>query len=407
MAQQTLFTRRIPLAFTLRPKTLDEIVGQPHLLSRESPLRKLIEADLLSSLVLGGPAGTGKTTIAEVIARITKSTFLRLNATSATIKDIRQAGQAATERGLSAVMFMDECHRMTRVQEDAFLPFVESGALIFIGATTENVFHSIHSPLLSRSQIFILEPLSIKDLLKLILRGIDYYRNNEIKEYRSLEVDVEAAQYIAKVSCGDGRKAISLLEMAVEITENNHITQQIVESIAPSKYMVFSDDTHFDLASWLQGAIQASDPDAAVFALAKWLEAGEDPRYIARRIMVSASEDAAGSPEAALVAHNAFLAACEIGRPECDIVLAHAVTLIASCPRDKSSAKAVWAAVKDVRDKADVEVPKKMRDGHYPGAEKLGHGAYQDGSQPMEYVGIKRTYYHPPATSKYKNPNIK
>ena len=361
----------------------------------------MIEADALSSLLLSGNAGVGKTTLAEVIASTTKSTFVRLNATSATIKDIRKFGQAATDSGISAVIFIDEVHRCSIVQQDALLPFVESGAIVFIGATTENPFFSIRSPLLSRSQIFILEPLGTKDLLKLILKVISYYR----EKGRNLEVDPEAAQYVARISCGDGRKVISLMETAVEVSEDNKISLELVKIIAPSKYMIYSDDAKYDYASALQGSIQASDPDSAIYWLACWLEAGEDPRYITRRIMVSASEDAAGSPEAAMVAHNAFIAACEIGRPECDIVLAHAVTIIASCPRDKSSAKAIWAAVKDVRDKVDVEVPKKMRDSHYQGAEKLGHGAYKDGCEPMEYVGITKTYYHPPTGSKYKNPH--
>lgn len=385
--------RHIPLAYQLRPRTLDEIVGQSHLIAKGAPLRKIIEADKLSSILLSGPAGTGKTTLAEVIASTTKTNFIRLNATSASVKDIRKAGQHATDEGIATVMFMDESHRMSRVQEDAFLPFVESGAIIFIGATTENPFHSTHSALLSRSQIFILEPLDNCDIARLILRGVEFYR----KEGKDIEIDEEAILHIIKVSCGDGRKALSILELAVEIAEDNHITFATVEVIAPSKYMVFTKDTHFDLASWTQGAIQASDPDAAVFALAKWLEAGEDPRYIARRIIVCASEDAAGSPEAAMVAHSAYVAACEVGRPECDIVLAHAVTFIASCPRDKSAAFAIWEALKDVRNKADVEVPKEMRDCHYKGSEKLGHGSYKDGKNQHHYVGVSKKYYNPPS----------
>jgi len=193
------------------------------------------------------------------------------------------------------------------------------------------------------------------------------------------------------------------LDLAVEINDN--VTLEDVEVIAPSKYVVFSDDDHWDLASWMQGSIQASDPDAAVFALAKWLESGEDPRYIARRIMVSASEDATYNPLAALVAHNAYVAACNIGRPECDIIMAHAVVLIACSKRDKSAACSIWNAVKDVRDGVDVAVPKEMRDSHYSGAGILGHGAYKDGMVQSAFVGVKKRYYEPPSFSPYQNLN--
>lgn len=388
-----------PLAHLLRPKTIDEIVGQEHLLGKGGPLRKLIESDKLSSMILMGPAGTGKTTLAECIALRTKARFVNLNATSAGVKDIRKEGQKAMDQRTQVVLFLDEAHRATAVQQDALLPYVENGSLIFIGATTDNVFFSLRSPLISRSIVFTLEKLGKKDLVKLIIKAIEYYK----KTGREIEIDQDAIKHIIKVSCGDGRKCLTILEMAVAISEGV-VDLKAAETAAPSKYSVLTEDGHFDLASWMQGAIQASDPDSAVFALAKWLESGEDPRYIARRILVAASEDCSGNPEVAAVAHNAFIAACEIGRPECDIILSHAVVLAASSPRDKSAAKAIWAAVKDVKDNLDIEVPKSMRDSHYCGADKLGLGAYKEGMNPEAYVGIGKKYYWPPQTSKYQNP---
>ena len=396
--------RREPLAAALRPKSLDEIVGQGHLLGKGAKLRKLIESDTLASILLFGPAGTGKTTIAAVIALTTKAEFVKLNATQATVKDIRKHGENAKKLNSRVVVFTDEVHRFSKVQQDILLPYVEDGHIIFIGATTENPFFSISTALLSRCQMVCeLEPLKPADLVRLLLRGVEH-----LKKTRNIKLDKEAAQHIITVANGDGRKVISILEVAAAVADEGdlHITLELAKAVSPSKYMVFGDQAHFDLASWTQGAIQASDPDSAIYALSKWLESGEDPRYIARRIMVSASEDAMSTPEAAMVAHNAYIAACEIGRPECDIILAHAVVLIASAKRDKSAAKAIWAAVKDVRDAPAIEIPKPLKDSHYPGAAKLGHGAYHDGMAQSEYVGIDRIYYRPPSWSKYKNRNL-
>ena len=380
--------KHAPLAYILRPTTFDEIVGQQHLVAKNAPLRKLIEAQKLSSIILSGPAGIGKTTLATVISKVSNTKFVQLSATSATVKDIRKIGQLAEENNNTVIVFLDEIHRSTKVLEDVLLPFIENGSIVLIGATTENVFFSIHSPLISRSQIFILEPLQLKDLLRLILKSVDYYR----KSGKELEVDPDAAEYIARVSCGDGRKAISLIEMTVEILKDNHITLEIIKTIAPSKYMIYSDDSKYNYASWYQGAIQASDPNTAVYVLAAWLESGEDPRYIARRLMVSASEDCFSNPFAAMVAHSAYISACEIGRPECDIILSHATIVAAQSERNKTACNAIHEAVKDVREGLDIQVPKEMRDMHYPGAEKLGHGAYKDGAEQSAYVGINKKY---------------
>ena len=382
-----------PLAAVLRPKSFDEIAGQQHLFASGAMLRRMIEEDKLSSIILFGPAGTGKTTVAEIIALHTKSKFVKLNATSATVAAIRKEGKLADSLGKRVVMFVDEVHRFSRTQQDVLLPFVEDGTIILVGATTENPFHSINSALLSRSQIFELEHLSTKDIITLIIRGIKYYKSNN----RDVKIDSDAIKHIALVSCGDARKAISILETVVECSPESRITLEIVKDLAPSKYMVFDNrsSTRFDHASAFQGSIQASDADSAIYWLAQWLESGEDPRYIARRLMVSASEDAAGRPEAAAVAHNAYVAACEIGRPECDIILAHATILTATANRDKSAAKAIWSAVADVKNQVDIWVPKEMKDSHYSGAKSLGHGAYHDGMRQQEYIGITKQYYFP------------
>lgn len=291
-------------------------------------------------------------------------------------------------------ILVHNCHRFSKTQQDALLPYVADGDLIFIGATTENPYHSINSALISRSQMVCeLEPLTTRDLLKVLKRGLDYYKNAGTP----VHITRDAAMHIVTMANGDARKVLSILEVAVAVIEgeSTEITLEVAKAVSPSKYMVFGEQAHFNMASAYQGSIQASDPDAAVYWLAKWLESGEDPRYIARRLLVSASEDAAGNPECAMVANNAYIAACEVGRPECDIILAHATVLTASAPRNKSAACAIWAAVKDVRDGVTLEVPKELRDSHYPGAKDLGHGSYHDGMNMGEYVGINRRYYYP------------
>lgn len=382
----------VPLATQLRPTTLDKVVGQTHLLGPSGVLRRMIEGDIFSSAIFYGPAGTGKTTVAEVIAKTTDSWFVRLNATSAKVSDIRKEADKAKNSKKNTIIFVDEIHRFSKTQQDVLLPYIEDGTLIFIGATIDNPFHCLTTPLTSRSQIFQFEPLGPKELGVLIVRGIKHYRKSGLK----VGIDVEAMSHLVKMACGDGRKVLSLMELAVEMLgEVTVISKELAKHVAPSKYVIFDADQHFDLASAFQGSIQASDPDAAVFWLAKWLESGEDPRYIARRLLVSAAEDACSTPHCTAVAHAAFTAACQVGRPECDIVLAQATVLVATAPRDKSAAMAVWEAVKDVRNGVDVTVPKEMRDCHYAGAKKLGQGDYKDGSDQTAYVGVNRTYFRP------------
>jgi putative ATPase len=285
-------------------------------------------------------------------------------------------------------ILVHNCHRFSKTQQDVLLPYCESGDVILIGATTENPFFSINSSLVSRSHIFQLEPLTRKHILKIILRGIGHYRENG----KDLSLTQEAVDYIVNMCCGDGRKALNILEMSTHLSDADEITLEVVQAAAPSKYMIFSEDQHFDLASAFQGSLQASDVDAAIYWLAKWLESGEDPRYIARRLLISAAEDAFSNPMCTAVAHAAYRSACDVGRPECDIVMAQATIMIAQSERNKTAAKAIWAAVKDVRTGEDIQVPKSMKDSHYPGAKHLGHGAYAEGADPGAYIGVNKKY---------------
>jgi putative ATPase len=374
-----------PLASLLRPKSFDQIIGQSHLIGVDKPFRKMIENKRLMSCILFGPNGCGKSSLMSVISSFYKT--FSFNATTFSTKELRKV---IDSEDISVVQ-IDECYRLTATQADVLLPHIENGKIVFVGSTVENPFHTLRRSLLSRCQIFTLEPLSEKELMMLIVKGVKHYREKQI-----LIIDSDAVKYMARVSCGDGRKALCLLEMAKEISGD--ISLEAVKTIAPSKYVIYDEGFKYDYASAFQGSIQHSDPHAAVYWLAKWLESGEDPRYIARRLLVSAAEDAAGNPICTAVAHAAYTAACEVGRPECDIVLSQATVLVASSVRDKSAAIAIWSALKDVREGVDVQVPVSMKDSHYPGAEKLGFGAYHDGMNQSAYVGVNKKYYFPKGT---------
>ena len=377
-----------PLAHKLRPTKLSEIAGQEHLLGPGMPVRRLIEnRKLVNLLFWSTSAGVGKTTLARCIASELGMKLYEFNATTFTVKSLREV----IDKVENPLMFIDEISRLNQVQSDVLLPHLESGKITLIGAQIGNPYFSLQSAIISRCIVFYLEPLKEKDLLKLLLRAIKHYKDNG----KSIKIETEAIKYLINISNGDGRKILSTLDLAVEVSQVENITLEIVKLVSPSKYVVYNEDNHFDFASAEQGSLQASDVDSAIYWLAAWLESGEDPRYIARRLMISASEDACSTPEAAMIAHSAYVAACEIGRPECDIILAHAVTIIASAKRDKASAIAIWEALKDVREKEIIPVPKELRDSHYASASKLGHGAYHDGMNPEAYVGIEKKYFRP------------
>jgi len=306
-------------------------------------------------------------------------------------KNLYDLGVEKNHNFFADMILVHNCHRFSSTQSDVLLPLVESGLITFIGATTENPFHALTGPLVSRSQVFRLEPLSEKELAKLMIRAVQFCKKLNIE----IGIEPDAARHMIRMACGDGRKLISIFETCVDLAENGVVTEEIAIGVAPSKYMPLTEDAHFDFASAYQGSIQASDPDAAVFWLARWLESGEDPRYIARRLMVSASEDASSNPQAAMLAHSAYISACEIGRPECDIIMAHATVVTATSPRDKSAAMAIWSALSDVRTAADVQVPKEMKDSHYKGAAQMGQGGYKDGQDQSKYVGVNKQYYKP------------
>lgn len=375
----------VPLAKLMQPKSLNEVIGQSHLLNKDGPLRKLIENDKLSSALFYGPPGTGKTTVAMIITNMTKLKFAQFNATSLKITDVKKV----INDSCKCLIYIDECARMTTPQQDVLLPHIEDGRIIFIGSSSLNPFHSMISPLLSRCYIFQFEPLSVVDLGRLLVKAVGCYKD------RKISFDSDAARYLINMSCGDGRKVISLVELCVALCECDRISIDFVKEVCPSKYMVTGEDMKYNYASAFQGSIQASDPDSAIYWLAAWLESGEDPRYIARRIIVAASEDCCSTPEAAIAANNAYIAACNIGRPECDLVLAHATVAIATANRDKSAAMAIWSALKDVREGTDVVVPKELRDMHYEGSKELGNGAFHDGHNLSAYVGVNKKYYFP------------
>lgn len=359
-----------PLAARLRPRSLDEVVGQSHLVAPGAPLRVLIESDRLSSAIFWGPAGTGKTTLAEVVALTTQSAFERMSAVSAGVKDIRQVVELAIERlgqhSRSTIVFVDEIHRFSTSQQDALLPSVESGVITLIGATTENPFFSINSPLRSRSTLFRLEPLDAGAIRQLIDRGM---------EAEGVVAENPAVQLLVDRSAGDGRQALTALEVACALARPNVITVDHVHAALGVSALSYGRDDHYDVISAFIKSIRGSNPDAGLFWLARMLEAGDDPRFIARRLVILASEDIGmADPQALVVAVAAAHAVDSVGLPEAQLNLAQAVVYLATAPKSNAVAMGIWGAREDIRRGAAVEVPAQFRDAHYMGAEKLGHG---------------------------------
>ena len=381
--RETNKEKESPLASRMRPVTLDEVVGQKHIIGKDKLLYRAIKADKLSSLIFYGPPGTGKTTLAKVIAHTTSAEFKQINATVAGKKDMEEVVKEAKDLqgmyGKKTILFIDEIHRFNKGQQDYLLPFVEDGTLILIGATTENPYFEVNGALISRSSIFELRPLEKQDIKELLLRAV----NDTEKGLGSFHAVIEddALEFLADVSGGDARNALNAIELGVLTTDRSedgqiHITLDVVSECIQKRVVNYDKkgDNHYDIISAFIKSMRGSDPDAAVFYLAKMLYAGEDVKFIARRIMICASEDVGNAdPMALTVAVAAAQAVERIGMPESQIILSQAVTYVASAPKSNSAVNAIFAANDAVRNNKTT-VPTHLQDAHYKGAQKLGHG---------------------------------
>jgi putative ATPase len=362
---------RGPLASRLRPATLDDVVGQDHLLGPRGALRALVEARKLTSVILWGPAGTGKTTIARLLAEAVGAAFESLSATSAGVKDVREAAERARRRlgesGVPTVLLLDEVHRFSKSQQDALLPSVEDGTLTLVGATTENPFFEVNGPLLSRSTLFRLEPLGRQALATLLDRGLDAEGG---------AIEQPAADAVIDAVDGDGRALLTTLEVAMAIAgEGRRVTLDDVERARTTRALTWGRDDHYDVISAFIKSIRGSDPDAGLYWLARMIVAGEDPRFIARRLVVLASEDIGMADPMSLVVATAAAHAVEyVGLPEAQLNLAQAVVHLATAPKSNRTALGIWKALEDVRSRPAGPVPPHLRDSHYKAAERIGHG---------------------------------
>ena len=386
-AVEERLARRAPLAARLRPRNLDEVAGQRHLLAPGRPLRTLIESDRLASVILFGPPGTGKTSIARLVAGATSKAFESLSAVTAGVKDVREVVERAKERlgqrGQGTILFLDEVHRFNRTQQDALLPHVEDGLLVLVGATTENPFFSLTGPLLSRSTLFRLEPLGEADLAELLQRALSDSERGLGNE--TCAIDADALAHLCERAEGDARHALTCLELAhaLAVEEASQagadfaptITLAHAEAALATRAIRYGEDEHYDIISAFIKSIRGSDPDAGVYWLARMIEAGEDPRFIARRLIVLASEDVGLADSNGLLVANAAAHAVEfVGLPEARINLAHAVVYLALAPKSNTAYLAIGAAQGAVRDRGLGRVPLHLRDASYKGAQALGHG---------------------------------
>ena len=381
--RETTRKQEAPLASRLRPRTLDEIVGQKHILGKDKLLYRAIRADKLSSLIFYGPPGTGKTTIARVIANTTKADFTQLNATVAGKKDMEAVVSRAKDNlgmyGRKTILFVDEIHRFNKGQQDYLLPFVEDGTVILIGATTENPYFEVNGALLSRSVIFELKPLEKADIRELIHRAV-YDTERGMGAYQA-DITDEAADFLADIAGGDARAALNAVELGVMTTEPSgdgriHLTLEVMSECIQKRTVRYdkTGDNHYDTISAFIKSMRGSDPDAAVYYLAKMIYAGEDERFIARRIMICASEDVGNAdPMALTVAVSAAQAVERIGFPESQIILAQAASYVACAPKSNSAVNAIAKAMDSVKTRR-TSVPPHLKDAHYPGAGQMGHG---------------------------------
>jgi putative ATPase len=407
-----------PLARRMTPRDLSEFVGQERLLGDGKILRRAIESDRIRSLILYGPPGSGKTALARIIARRTKSAFETLNAVTSGVKELRDLIAAAKQRkrvsGKRTIVFIDEIHRFNRTQQDALLPDVESGSIILIGATTQNPFFSVVAPLLSRSQIFELEPLSEEEIETVLRRAVQDkergFPDNEV------ELADDALKHLARYSNGDARVALNGLEIAVLTTAANEdgtivVTREAAEESIQKKAVVYdgTGDDHYDTISAFIKSMRGSDPDSALYWLAKMLEAGEDPRFIARRIAIAAAEDVGNADPRALVVANAAWQVCEfIGMPEAQIPLAQATVYVATAPKSNASYIGLGKAREDVQEEGTVPVPRHLKDASYPGSRRLGRGeGYlyphdHEGAVVEQFYGVDDGRYYSPTNRGYE-----
>jgi putative ATPase len=408
-AEEAATNAAAPLAVRMRPRSLDEVIGQRHLTGAGTPFRKLIDNDAPMSLLLWGPPGTGKTTLAYVVSQVTKRRFVELSAVSAGVKDVRAAVDAARRTlgmsGTQTVLFIDEVHRFSKTQQDALLPAVENRWVSFIGATTENPFFSVVSPLLSRSLLLTLQPLSDDDVREVINRAIDDPRGLN----SAVTLDDDAADHLVRLAGGDARRALTYLEAAaLGVPDGKNIDVTALERAVDRAAVRYDrdGDQHYDVISAFIKSLRGSDVDAALHYLARMIEAGEDPRFIARRLIVHASEDVGmADPTALLTAVAAAQAVEFVGLPEARINLAQAVIHISLAPKSNAVIKAIGAADADVRNGLIGAVPAHLRDSHYPGAGKVGHGEgylyphdFDDGIVAQRYAPdpvADRIYYEP------------
>jgi putative ATPase len=373
-----------PLAARLRPTTLEEVVGQQHIIGRDKLLYRAIKADKLSSLIFYGPPGTGKTTLAKVIANTTSAEFTQINATVAGKKDMEEVVKKAKDilgmYGKKTILFIDEIHRFNKGQQDYLLPFVEDGTLILIGATTENPYFEVNNALISRSIIFELHPLSAEDIRELLRRAV-YDKEKGMGVYDAV-IEEDAMEFLADLAGGDARSALNAVELGIMTTDRLedgkiHITLEVAQECIQKRALRYdkSGDNHYDTVSAFIKSMRGSDPDAAVYYLARMLYAGESVTFIARRIMICAAEDVGiADPQALSVAVNASLAVERIGMPEAQIILSEAAIYVACAPKSNACVRAIGEADQSVREQGNLPIPVHLQDAHYKGAARLGHG---------------------------------
>ncbi len=423
--RENTIKKESPLASRLRPTTLDEVVGQQHIIGKDKLLYRAIKADKLSSIIFYGPPGTGKTTLAKVIANTTSAEFKQINATVAGKKDMEEVVNEAKNNlgmyGKKTILFVDEIHRFNKGQQDYLLPFVEDGTIILIGATTENPYFEVNGALISRSVIFELKPLNKDDIKVLINRAV-YDKDKGMGAFNA-KIDEDALEFLADISNGDARNALNAIELGILTTKASqdgviHITLEIAQECIQKRVVKYDKDgdNHYDTISAFIKSMRGSDPDAAVYYLARMLYAGEDVKFIARRIMICASEDVGNAdPQALQIAVSAAQAVERVGMPEARIILSQAVIYVATAPKSNSAIMAIDRAMQLVKEKTTAPVPVYLKDAHYKGASKLGHGEgykyahdYPNHYVKQQYLpdGLENEVFYEPSDMGYEK-NIK